>query len=543
MAHVESRLAARERTVSKWRMIVLGSLYALPVLAYVVAGGWAMWEKGWFGLVWWLLPVFWGIAWALTRYWGTKVVNPLGSIAEISPHWTPRDLEALDVIAAKQKQVEELAPGRLTDPHLYLETALELSTAVARHYHPRAADPVTSLTIPEILAAGQLAFEDLENWTRQYVPGSHLLTIEQWRLLGHAPKWMNHISNLTWLVSFVMNPAATIPRYFVSKSVMTPSTTELQNNLLTGFYVAYVARVGRYCIEMNSGRLRGGAALYRETMARLKPEEQAFATSAAPPAANTQAVPALEPVTVTIALIGQVKAGKSSLVNALIGEQQAASDVLPLTRTVQRFRMELPKEIAPNLTELVLLDTPGYAESGASPQQTEEVRVAARQSDLLLIVMDAKSPARQADLKFVQELSAWFQSQPQLKPPPSLAVITHIDGLSPVLEFAPPYDWQHPQRPKEKSIRGAVDYNRELFGNLVRGVIPCCTDVPRKRVYGVEEWLVPAMAGSLSESRAVALVRTLHSRMDTGKFRQVLSQVTAVGKELLQQFVQEVTRP
>ena len=50
-------------------------------------------------------------------------------------------------------------------------------------------------------------------------------------------------------------------------------------------------------------------------------------------------------VTVTIAVIGQVKAGKSSLVNCLLGEQRAAVDVLPLTQTVQRYDLRLEDRI------------------------------------------------------------------------------------------------------------------------------------------------------------------------------------------------------
>ena len=45
--------------------------------------------------------------------------------------------------------------------------------------------------------------------------------------------------------------------------------------------------------------------------------------------------------------------------------------------------------------------------------------------------------------------------------PPVLAVMTHIDLLSPALEWAPPYNWQEPERPKERQIQEALTAVRE----------------------------------------------------------------------------------
>ena len=41
-------------------------------------------------------------------------------------------------------------------------------------------------TVPEIFAASQLALEDSADWVHNYVPGSSLLTIRQWRALSRA---------------------------------------------------------------------------------------------------------------------------------------------------------------------------------------------------------------------------------------------------------------------------------------------------------------------------------------------------------------------
>src|SRR5262249_51595133 len=115
--------------------------------------------------------------------------------------------------------------------------------------------------------------------------------------------------------------------------------------------------------------------------------------------------------------------------------------------------------------------------------------------------------------------------------PPVLAVLTHIDLLSPALEWAPPYDWKAPSRTKEKEIHDAVAAVEEQFGSSVAGVIPVCT-APGK-IHGVQEWLLPALVSLLDQAHAVAFLRCLKAEVNTGKIRKVFFQLLAVGKGLI----------
>jgi small GTP-binding protein len=297
----------------------------------------------------------------------------------------------------------------------------------------------------------------------------------------------------------------------------------LQQNLLGTFYTLYVRQAGYYLIELNSGRLRGGSKRYRDMMRRLT---ESVVPTPSSPSTVTEAV---APVTITLAVIGQVKAGKSSLVNCLLGGQQAATDILPATQTVQRFTLTWPERS----DRLVLLDTPGYSDAGATPQQLKETREAARQADLLLLVLDVRSPAKEADAAMLRDLREWFASQPRLKPPPLIAILNKIDGLSPVMEWSPPYDWHSPVRPKERTIAAAVQYARELFSADAVEFVPVCADHEHGRATGIAEDLLPAMARHLDTARVAALLRGLHTTFDKQKIRQVLGQVVEAGKELL----------
>ena len=40
--------------MSRWRVAVLATLWLAPLVAFVVAGAWALWETGWLRWTWWL---------------------------------------------------------------------------------------------------------------------------------------------------------------------------------------------------------------------------------------------------------------------------------------------------------------------------------------------------------------------------------------------------------------------------------------------------------------------------------------------------------
>jgi predicted GTPase len=228
---------------------------------------------------------------------------------------------------------------------------------------------------------------------------------------------------------------------------------------------------------------------------------------------------------VTVTLLGQVKAGKSSLINALLGEQRARTGSTPLTAGVERYDLVTPG--VP--TRLVLLDTVGYGHTGPKADQVASTAEAARQSDLLFLVMHARNPARQADLDMLDQLRQWFAARPDLRSPPVIGVLTHIDLLSPAMEWSPPYNWQSPTRPKEVNIHDALAATRKQLGDRLASIVPVCT--AEGKVFGIDEALLPAVAGMLDEVHGVALLRCLKAEADRDRIRKVFHQMLAAGKE------------
>ncbi len=511
----------------QWRLAVLALLVLAPFLFLIGAGSWWLWREGLWFYAWWPLAGSVALAVALGYYWQRKQRLLPGPDFSAPLHWTDRDRQAWLLVEARAKAVKSLPPAKMMEAQFYADLAKEMTLELARCYHPQARDPIGNITIPELLAVMELAAGDLAEMVDDYLPGGHMLTINHWRSAGRIADWYSKARNTYWAISAVFAPITTAVRYAASKIGLSRPLEALQANILGWFYTVFVHRLGTYLIDLNSGRLRVGARRYRELLAQarlqqaatpdgVRPAEPVSAPSPAPP-------PALD---VTITLVGQVKAGKSSLVNALLGEQRAATDVLPLTAEVTRYRLH-PQGIT---NQLVLLDTVGYTHEGPRADKLRQTQEAVQQSDLVLLVMHARDPARQPDAELLDKLRTWFAERPNLKTPRILGVLTHIDLLSPMMEWSPPYDWLHAKRPKEQSIAGAVATVEEQLGQQLVGVIPVCTAEGKK--YGMHEWLLPRIVELLDEARAVSFLRCLQAEADTGKVRRVLDQLLQAGRQL-----------
>lgn len=524
--------------MSRWRLIVVGLLFAIPLVVLMGLGTYYLWEKGLWALVWWPMATLFVLGYALAWHWQRthRLLRPINLAPPI--YWTERDMQAWHLVEARAKAAQGLSQDQMTDIPFYVRTAQEMALELARFYHPNSRDPIANLTLPEILAVVELASHDLAELVDKYLPGGHVLTIQNWKQAKQATDWYSRLSNIYWLVTAVFSPVRTGLRYATSKLGMSRPWQMLQENLVLWFFTAYVHRVGTYLIDLNSGRLRVGADRYREL---INAQSAAGAPAVDGVAAPAQADPADHVQRVTLTVMGQVKAGKSSLINALLGEQRAQTDVLPATNEITRYELQPPG--VPN--RLVLLDTVGYGHTGPREDQLRATEDAAQRSDLLLLVLHARNPARQADVDLLRRLKEWFRSRPDLKMPPVLGVMTHIDLLSPTLEWSPPYDWQNPQRPKEQQIAEALNAGREQLGGDLVGVVPVCTATGKE--YGIDEWLLPTLTGLLDEARAVALLRCLKAEANAAKVRRVLQQLLMAGGQaarvLLEQSAQQESMP
>jgi predicted GTPase len=502
--------------MSRWRIAVVLALLVGPLAFLACFGGFVLWERGWGFRLWWPLMTSMAVGYYLGWYWLRH--RQLLELPDSTPpvHWADRDQAAWKLVETRAQTVAQLPRNELAEIPFYVNIAQEMALELARFYHPDAGDPYSSLTVPEILTVVELASHDLAELVDRNVPGGHVLTIHDWRwareATNRATEWYRTANTLYWLGAAILSPVDTGLRFAASQLGVSRPWQMFQQDLIAWFHTAFVHRLGRYLIDLNSGRLRVGAERYRQLTCEPDVEAQ---------------VPLETAREVTLTILGQVKMGKSSFINALLGEQRARTDVLPATNTVTRYELKLPE--VP--TRLVLLDTVGYAHTGPKEDQLKATREAAQHSDLLVLVLHARNPARQADVEMLQALRAWFAEHPELKMPAVLAVMTHIDLLSPTLEWAPPYNWQEPTRVKEQQIQAALTALREQLGDFLIGAVPVCT--AEGKTYGIEEWFLPTLAELLGEAKAVGLLRCLRAEADARKVRKVFEQLLAVGGQLL----------
>ena len=508
-------------TVHRSLRAAIGVLLLAPfVMVLLAAGVVFLWENPWlWRWIWVPVPLCWIIAWLLLRYAKKRFGSLWRPSSEILPHWTEQDQAAWTQVVAYADEVGEVTTTRFLSTDLYLDATRELATRMAEHYHPGTADAIEALTIPEILTAAELAVSDVRRFVEQYIPGSHLMTI---RWLKRAPQvtttW-SRIKPLYYVATVLWHPWTVLSRAATDGAVVSPVMEDLKKEGLAGIYRAFLLQLGKYLIELNSHRLKVGPERWRAVMQQNVEVASHARTSAQETAAQSRPVPTLR-----IAVVGQVKAGKSSLINALIGQQQAAVDILPLTSSIQQYALRPPQVHA----ELILLDTAGYEHEGMKADRFEETMAAVREAAMMVLVVNACDPAREPDRAFLRSVETWFGAHPHARRAPILAVVTHIDGLSPSMEWQPPYDgWlrSQPARVKEQNIRDVVQDIQQLAGRTIAGVVPACTDMDKGRVYGIQEWVVPALLNLLPQAEAKHLVDVLYKERDQGRIGKLMSQL------------------
>ncbi|GIW80583.1 MAG: hypothetical protein KatS3mg105_2390 [Gemmatales bacterium] len=500
--------------IDRGRIAVIVLLLVGPIIVLAILGSYYLWVTGWQWLAWWPLAAMMMLSWFLAWHWQRthRLVKPI----DFTPpgHFTERDKQAQKLVEERAHELAGTDPENFTRLQFYVDTARQLAEDLSRLYHPEAQDPLGGLTVVEILAVIELVSHDVADMVDRSVPGSHLITIDQirktLRLTKQAREWYERSRDVYWLISAIWNPVKTAARYGASKIGYVPLQM-LRKDLVSALFLSFMQYLGYYLIELNSGRLRVGALRYRALTQQV--------ASAAGAEETTQSA-----ADITLLILGQVKAGKSSLINAILGEQKAKTNVIPETEGIERYELDL--EGIPG--RLVLLDSAGIGSEKVDEKVIAATVKAAENADLILYVLHAQNPGRQADLDMLKKLKDLFARRPEVRMPPVLGVLTHIDLLPPSLEWTPPYNWTEPKKPKEESIHDCRLAVREQLGEYLVGIVPVCT--APDRVYGINEWLLPTLSELMGEARAVLMLRVLHADIDETKFRKVWQQTLTAGK-------------
>jgi uncharacterized protein len=493
-----------------WLPLVAALLLALPILALLVTGSLWLWQRGWF--LWWLIVAAagTGLAWGITRHlrrgpWAPKAVTEPEPLSPPNPTWTPREVKAWQEV----RRLSAIAdPAMLADRRLLLGAAQETIEAVARHYHPEQREPLWEFTVPEMLLLTERVSARVRVLLLAHVPMSHQVKAGQLvRVWGYKPlvaKGLAHGRRAYDLFRIVraINPLHALVAELRERFLSELSDT-VQDYVLRKVARIWIEEVGRAAIDLYSGRLRVDAG--------------AMAATAAGEGLTGIAEPAPLPGALRLLVAGQTKAGKSTLVNALVGDVAAGVDVLPLTAKFQGY--ELRQDGAPAAS---IIDTPGIENEGG----VRSIERHALECDLILWVIAAHRADRALDRKALDAVRARFAQDPRRKMPPLVVIATHVDRLPPVREWEPPYNVDTPTRRKEQSIRAAID---AIAGDLavpVTGIVPV-------RLDGGHGYNLDALSARLAEhfdAAKQARWLRIQGKAQAGDWRRTLKQLSGAGR-------------
>jgi uncharacterized protein len=493
-----------------WAETLLVVAVALPWITLVLLGILWLWQTGrvW---IWAIAAAALGLlAWPLLRLVrrraNAQARLALGDLSEPSRAWTAREQDAWS---------EVLAIAGKTDPFWFTEieplaaSARETIEAVSRRFHPNDPNAWAKFTLPELLLLSERVSRDLRREALRSMPGARDITLSRVLWLKQQYERYGPVMQTVWtwgyglwrVVRIPLNPIAAagqeLSRVFSDKTV-----DAISHRLRAMVTQEFVLTVGRAAIDLYSGRL----ALSEEDLQAARAHELAAAAGPAGP--------------VRLVLIGQVSAGKSSLVNALAQESRSAVGPLPTTSRVAEYRLEQAGRPA-----VSLVDMPGL-EDGAEEEFLEQVA----RADLVVWVASATQPARDIDRKALAAVRAWAGAQLTRRVPPIVLALTHIDELRPASEWQPPYDIVAPAVLKARSIRAAIDSVAKVLGLSAGAIVPVAMP-PDREPYNIDG-LWAAIALELDEARLVQLDRLRIGRQGSS-LRELAEQLGQAGRVVL----------
>ena len=470
-----------------WPEILLFLAVVLPWLSLLALGMMWLWQGG-YVWVWAVTAAVLGLlAWPLSTIVRRRTTEEarlaLGDLAEPSSGWHVVERDAWSEVLAI---ADATAPFSFTEIEPLITSARETVEVVARRFHPDAHTAWAQFSLPEALLLAERLCRDVRREALRHVPGVRAMRLSHLLWVQRQNERYGAVAQTGWRVGFglwrlvraVLNPLQAVGQE-TSGMIMEKTVGVFSYRLRAYATRLLVLEIGRASIDLYSGRLALSAD--EERVAR----ERDMASTAEPVAP------------VRIVLIGQVSAGKTSLLNALAQEIRGAVGPLPTTSSVREHLLDVEGRSA-----VMLVDMPGIGEGA---ETASDLLLQAERADLIMWVASAAQPAREPDRKGLDDFRAWANAQLARRPPPVLLALTHVDELRPATEWIPPYDITAPTGPKARAIRAAVDSVARTLDFPVEGIVPVAMP-PGRDPYNLDA-LWSRIAVELDEAKLVQLDR------------------------------------
>lgn len=358
---------------------------------------------------------------------------------QVSPDWSDKDTQLWQALNQTiEQQLQENAEWSVLREH-----ALNLLTQTAQYYRSAKKHQTLAFSVVEMLTMVEEISRRYRLLLKEHVPAvEHInLSTLHW-LYDHRDKYEK--GKTLWNTYRMI-------RAFTPTGLLAEARSQIMNQVFGDLSVtvqlslkrALLQEVAAVAIDLYSGRFKAS-----------EQELQAYSQKVTADNQQLAALP-LEPV--TIGLLGQVSAGKSSIVNALLGSMVAEVGQIPTTAMAQLYKATIADTDILHLLDLAGLD--------GNEEHDQALFEQLLKCDAVLWVLKANQPARALDLAFKQRWDAWFAKPEHIsrRPPVIIGVLNQVDRLPPLQEWQPPYELTNPITPKAKLIKEAIDYNRDLL--------------------------------------------------------------------------------
>lgn len=486
------------------RTVLALLLVGLPLVLLMALGLLWLHENGWLlhflGTTTALLLAFRVGFWAFARWRKpapADTAQALPPLLQPSPEWAAHEQQ---VFAQLQAHIAAQLPEPVAWAALQPLAFDVLQQAASRLSGGRR--KALDFSLPEALLLMDRVAVRLRSVLREHLPLVDTVRLETlvwlWRQrtrLGLAAR----LGSGLWRVGRALsNPPAAVAKE-VQNLILGEATQSLQAHGELTAQRLILEEVARAAIELHSGQLRFSDAEL------LDIELASARTDAAMRPAPDQPLRVL--------VLGQVSAGKTSLINALLGQDGGETDLAPTTPGLTSHAW------AVDGMDFTLVDSPGLDGSAAV---FRAVLAEMLQADLLLWVVRANRPARAVDAAQLQAFRAALAAQPQRRAPRILLALTAIDQLLPGWPFA-----EH-ALPAQAQARLA-DVLRSVASALEeKHLLPVCATPPT--------WNIDTLAQLMAHEAGEALMVQRNRRRLEGdaQARSAGAELRRAGKGLVQ---------
>ncbi len=428
---------------------------------------------------------------------------PLEEISPPDSTWSPQDMAAWNDLGNLAATIDA---SSLTGQRELMELVQRTVVTVARQYGGDSPSAHLRFTVPEGLRLISVSAERIRELFVRAVPGSDTIRAEHlvWVRDTHETVVKSSIfANYAWnayrAVRVFLNPYTAVA-YELKNVAFGHLMDGITNYMKAKLVRIVIEEVGRTAIELYSGRLNDRAA------AVPMPE-----------------APVVVPLRILVA--GSPLSGKSSLVNALLGDIRAPTHCIPTGSGLTEYRLDVNGQ-----PSALLIDCPGDL---TKPVNQEAFLKEALACDLIVWVTSANAAARQGDRVTLDAVRARFGDRRHLRLPPTLIVTTHIDKLKPFAEWLPPYNLCQPgESAKASNIRAAVTTIAADLVESPASVIP--VSLREGTLYNLDVvWA--KIAEALPDARRSQILRVITESRPEWEYSRVLKQIQEMGAALFAQ--------